>query len=176
MSKSLLTWCLTVQAKEFAIVRLNPNDRLSWHLWPVLEERVVRFGQEIAHETPEIMQNIVLQARQRWTAAPALTGYWLVLDEDRRAFSHLIAEVNQRHNVPFVEVIQWEVDKDHNALFGGVTDALLKELDRWNGGKFKGFEFTTERHAKAWIEYLRQAGRVASPIRTVIYCELERPV
>ena len=165
-----------MQPDAFEIIRLNPNDRMSWHLWPVLEERVMRFGVEIAHDTPERMQNIVLNARQRWVVAPALVAYFIVLDEERRAFSHLIAEVNRRNDIPFIEVIQWEVDKDHNALFGGVTGALLIELDKWNQGKFDSFEFTTERHADAWIAYLRKAGRVAQPIRTVLQCQLEKPI
>lgn len=169
--------------KEYTIVRLDPNTD-SWHLFPTFVRRVREMMLEMG-EPVEIVDQAILTHRQRWVAAPVFTGYFIVLNEERQPFSHLLAEISQHNNKPFMEVIQWKVDKGHNALAAGLTRDLLQELDCWAAGlnnglpperHFKSFTMTTERSAKAWLRYLTKAGRVAKHPKSMVECLLGEPL
>jgi hypothetical protein len=164
------------------VVRLHPDESSGWAMWPTFEARVVSF---MERNFPELNQKAtVYEMRNRWTSAPGLTGFWLVW-YGHTPISHLAATAESRYGQNYIEVAQWEVDEGHNAMFSGVTQALLKELDSWakrlnealpgNHSKFTNVEFTTERHYKAWLEYLKHEGRVASKLRSVIQFGLRNP-
>lgn len=171
------------QAKDFYITRLDPNNASTWCLWPVFEERVKNFMRNISHESEEAIISHIVKARNRWTAAPLLTLYMLIFDNDHRSFSHVVGEVSKHDDNSYLEILQYEVDKGHNALFENVTAAVIAEIESWakalnlafpkNNKKFTSFELTTERNPDAYVEYFKRLNRLAKKVKTVIECQLD---
>lgn len=174
------------QPKGFYIVRLDPNEGSTWHLWPIFEERFKEFAKNIGGETHDEVMRQALIARQLWVNAPALMLAILVFDSEHRCFSHLVGKVSKRETENFLEILQFQVDKPHHGLHEGIVKAVLVEIDSWanrlnilfpnNNKKFESFELTTERSEKAYIEWLKLAGRVAKKVKTVIECKVEGPI
>lgn len=152
---------------ELRVIRLHPNDPLSWRLWPELEARIARFAVALEFDPPP--ERLYTWLRQTFVGTPEILGCWLAL-EDETIRGHMLAWADAFLGEPFVFVYQCEADDGQSmaAIKHLTADMLTGWIEGMNASyeekglplRIRELRFSTTHDEKLWARYLRLLGDV----------------
>lgn len=161
-------------------IRLDRNNRDTWALYPLFEDRVIAFAERYTHNVPVSL--LREKTMRRWVDDPLSAGYWLGLDGNN-AVAHLLSYLAwDDFQRPHIEFYQLESDKEHSLLpvlatVGAQVNAWVKAINltfEQQGRQVRiqdGF-LTTWHDYASYRRLVAQAGLEFDSERIVMRCSL----
>lgn len=165
------------------IHRLRGDILASWVLYPAFEERVIKAAKH--YDIPVHEMSARIELRQRFTAMPVASGYWLFTDEKGEPCGHVASWLVV--NFGILSVFGWQLE---GAFTADMRRQWAQQYDQWFveinflRGKVpyipmlepvRRTECVTNQDSESWTKYLARHGFEVKQTVTLIQFQREDP-